>query len=152
MRSYTFEIISRDNNQDGLFNLFTRTIVDNKVNKIRDIVLEQEEGRLDLVCKRLLGSKSYIEEMMMINNIINPFSIKSGDIIYYVSSIDLISLQYKDKEEESVNGEEVTNPKKGTRKDPTRQKGVPPTIRPVDFKQVIVDKVNKTLKLNSKLK
>lgn len=148
MRSFTFEVINRDELQDSLYDIFSKSVVDKPVNRIHDIVRDNEEGRLDLVSLRVYGNTSKVEELMVINNILNPFSIKSGEPIDWVYSAQLDWFNEKDKENKM--SDKVANPK-GTRKDPSRQTGVPPTIRPVDFEQMMVDKKNKTIKLNTRL-
>jgi len=150
MQSYTFEILKdRKKVTDKLYNLFLTTLVDVKnLTKYETIIYENEECRLDLISKRLYGTKTYVEELMIINNIVNPFSIKAGDTFFYVSPADIELM--KRPEEEFV-AETISGKNKSTRKDPTRRKGVPPTIKPIDFEQVIVDRKAKTIKLNTKL-
>lgn len=150
MRSFTFDVIQRDKNQDNLCDIFSKSVVDRNLYRYENIVQVGEEGRIDLVCSRLYGTTKYVEELMVINNILNPFSINVGDTIYYVALKELEAMNMTEKPE--VNSEKVANPKtKNTRTDPSRQTGVPPTIRPLDFEQLIVDKKNKTIKLNTKL-
>jgi hypothetical protein len=151
MKSFTFDIIKREITQDSLYNIFQKSIVDQKVARIESVVQDGEECRLDLISKRIYGSSNYVEQLMIINNIINPFSLNVGDTIYYVDSSSLDFFKQIDKKTDV--SERIANPKnkKGTRIDPTRQTGVPPTIRPVDFEQIIVDKKNNTIKLNTKL-
>ncbi len=151
MKTFTFEVINRDPLQDSLYDIFSKSVVDKPVQRMHDVVRENEEGRLDLVSLRVYGTTDKVEELMVINNILNPFSIQSGEPIDWVYRSQLDWFNEKDKEL-SIS-EKVANPKnkKDTRKDPSRQTGVPPTIRPVDFEQMIVDKKNKTIKLNTKL-
>ena len=129
MKSFTFDIIKREITQDFLYNLFQKSIVDQQATRMEDIVQDGEECRLDLISKRIYGSSNYVEQLMIINNIINPFSISVGDTIYYVDSASLDFFKQIDKTTDV--SERVANPKnkKGTRIDPTRQTGVPPTIR-----------------------
>lgn len=149
MISYTFNIIKRDTKQGNLYNLFRDTVIDKNITKYNTIVLEDEECRIDRICKRLYGNVSYIEELMILNNIINPFSIKSGNIIKFVDIDDIDILRTNEKDEADT--EKIANPKKSTRVDPNRIVGVPPTIKPLNFEQLMVDKKNQTIKLNTKL-
>lgn len=150
MISYTFDNIKRDENQGGLYDIFRQTIIDRKMTLSQDYVQETEEGRLDLVCKRLYGSVKYLEELMMINNIINMWNVKRNDTIYYVS-IDLIE-SYRELEKDDDTSKTIANPKnKSTRTDPNRETGVIPTIKPSNFDQIIIDKKNKKIKINNKL-
>jgi len=59
---------------------------------------------------------------------------------------------FRNPEKNEEISENVAKPRnKNTRKDPNRVKGVPPTIKPLDFEQMLVDRKNKTIKLNNKL-
>jgi len=150
MQNFTLDNIKRDKNQDNLCDIFSKSVVDVPSYKYEDVVQDYEESRLDLVSFRLYGTTKYVEELMVINNILNPFSISIGDTIYYIAEELVVGMNQIDKPE--INSEKVANPKnKKTRTDPSRQTGVPPTIRPIDFEQMIVDKKNKTIKLNTKL-
>lgn len=151
MKSYTFEIIDeRSKNEEGLYDIFLDTVIDKDLIKYQTIVKEKEEARMDLLCKRIYGTSMYIEELMLMNNIINPFSIVVGQLIEFVGQDDIS--YYRDPEETNEKSENIANPKnKNTRKDPNREKGVPPTIKPIGFKQILVDKKNKSIRINNKL-
>lgn len=147
MISFTFNTITRDINQDNLYDIFRQTVIDKPVDRLIDYVREEEEARVDKICLRLYQNTAYIEEFMILNNIVNPWSIKSGDEIVYINSLNILRETLKEETEQQTN----TKTKKDTRIDPTRQKGVPPTIKPADFEQIIIDKKNQTIKLNTKL-
>jgi len=156
MISFTFEVLKRNRKQDGLYDIFRDSIVDQPLPDFaiyENYVLPEEEGRIDLICDRFYGSTGYVEELMMLNNIVNCWSIQSGDKIKYLS-LENITI-YRKTEKDNADSDNVAFPKgkkqKDTRKDPNRQKGVPPTIRPLDFESIMVDKKNKTIKLNTKL-
>jgi hypothetical protein len=151
MKSYTFEVIQRDILQNKLYDIFSKSVFDRDVPKYDDFVKENEDCRLDLVSLRLYGTTEYVEELMVANNIINPFSISFGDPITYVSVEYLNYLRGVDKP--NYNSMKVAKPKnkKSTRQDANRNKGVPPTRRPLDFQQMIIDRKNRTIKLNTKL-
>ncbi len=147
MYSFTFDTITRDENQDFLYDIFTQTIIEKPEDLYYNFIKNDEEMRFDKTMKRLYQSSYNLEEFMVLNNIINPWSIKSGNVVYYISNLQ--SLRQVEKDESITNNFIKKN--KSTRIDPNRQKGVPPTIKPVDFEQILVDKKNKTIKLNTKL-
>lgn len=150
MYSFTFEVIKRDANQDFLYDIFKQTVIEKPLQELYyDFVRDDEECRLDKVLSRLLGSTYNLEEFMVLNNIVNPWSVKSGNIIYYTPKLQT----FRELEKDDSIANNVANPKKkkSTRVDPNRQKGVPPTIKPVDFQHILVDKKNKTIKLNTRL-
>lgn len=149
MINFTFNTIIRDIEQDNLYDIFKQTIIDKDIDRYYDYVRENEEARIDKVCLRIFGTSSNEEEFMVLNDIVNPWSIKSGNDILYIPT--LVALRETIKDETITDN--VANPKKkkDTRVDPTRQKGVPPTIKPLDFENVLIDKKNQTIKLNTKL-
>lgn len=150
MRNFTFEMVVRDSQQDNLYDIFRQTIVDKKIeNKYYNFVKTGEECRLDKVSLRLSNSTAYIEEIMLLNNIVNPWSVNLGDEITFLDTFVVL----QEVEEEDTDIKNIVNPSKNkdTRIDPNRQKGTPPTIKPTNFKQILVDKKNQTIKLNTKL-
>ncbi|NPV12966.1 MAG: hypothetical protein HPY57_14465 [Ignavibacteria bacterium] len=149
MYSFTFDTITRDENQDFLYDIFRQTIIEKPLDLYYNFVKDDEECRLDKVMMRLYSSSYNLEEFMVLNDIVNPWSVQSGNIIYYAQGLQSL----REIERDDTVADNVANPKKKkeTRIDPTRQKGVPPTIKPVDFQQILVDKKNKTIKLNTKL-
>ena len=150
MRNFTFEMVVRDSQQDNSYDIFRQTIVDKKIeNKYYNFVKTGEECRLDKVSLRLSNSTAYIEEIMLLNNIVNPWSVNLGDEITFLDTFVVL----QEVEEEDTDIKNIVNPSKtkDTRIDPNRQKGTPPTIKPTNFKQILVDKKNQTIKLNTKL-
>jgi len=153
MKNFTFTVINRDSTQDNLYDIFKQTVIvtpDVQNNRKLNYVSDGEEARIDKICSRLFDSQSYVEEFMALNNIVNPWSLQVGDEIYYLDG-NLETMRQTEKDDSQT--ENATNPKKkkGVRVDPNRQKGVPPTIKPSDFQQILVDKKNQTIKLNTKL-
>jgi len=143
-------MVVRDSQQDNLYDIFRQTIVDKKIeNKYYNFVKTGEECRLDKVSLRLSNSTAYIEEIMLLNNIVNPWSVNLGDEITFLDTFVVL----QEVEEEDTDIKNIVNPSKNkdTRIDPNRQKGTPPTIKPTNFKQILVDKKNQTIKLNTKL-
>jgi len=150
MFSFTLEKIKRDQEQDNLYNLFTQTYVDKSLNIQYTMAKNNEDMRLDLVSKRLYGGEGFIEELMQLNNILNIWNIKNGDIIYYTDLKELPYLQALEKEISDVYNK-IAKPNKKTRVDPNRIKQVPPIIKPKEFKSIILDTKNKTIRINGNL-
>lgn len=143
MNTYTFTKIKRDSNNDNLYNIFENTIIDADTILFESVVMENETGRLDLVSKRIYGNYNYVEELMMINNILNPFSIKEGDIIYWSNEI------YKYQTEETEEQDNEKNINKTSKVDPKREKGVAPNIAPKGYKSILIE--DNKLKLNENI-
>lgn len=159
MKYYSFNdnILSKQNRFEGnTFDLFKSTVVDTKLNNLQKtpyIIPNEFDGRLDRVCEFLYnGENKYLEELMKINNIYNIHSIKTGDIIYYVSTEDLVSLYSEDNQtSDRVDLLKINNPK-GNVKDANRQKEQLPTVvKDSKNKQINWDKTNKTVSITNKL-
>lgn len=92
MKLYSLEKIERVKEQDNLYDLFYPILKDIDIKNFilkKYIVKEERSMRIDLICLDIYNSIDYIDELMHINNIIDPYSIKKGDVIYYISIEDL---------------------------------------------------------------
>ena len=152
MNIYTFETLDIGN--DGFYNLFEKTMVnDNTISYSYFYITDEYEGRIDLISKYLYGSGDYVEQLMTINNIINPWSIKNGDIIYYPTDSSTFGLLYKRDEPTNDQKDQILlmNKSKSTKKDSNRL-GSPPVIKPDNLKQVDVNYVKKKITIINKFK
>lgn len=139
-----------------LYDLFAKTVVYNKYNVnsylIPYVVENDKEMRVDKICYYFYGNYNFVEEIYKLNNIVNPWSVKQGDIIYYIDP-NFLSLVYE-KDDTSVLDKQtqqaLINTSKNTQKDPNR--GAPPTVKPTNLKQVDVNKDNKQIKIMNKFK
>ena len=90
--------ISRDTSQYNLFNLFQKNIVNNENLDFQIYIVPREfEMRLDRISDYLYGSPNYVEELMVINDILNPYSVKEGQYIYFCD-ITLFPMLYTQDE------------------------------------------------------
>jgi hypothetical protein len=107
------------------------------------IVPREHEMRLDLISFKLYGTTNYVEELMKINNILNPFSIKEGDIINYVST-DKIPSMHSVKEDRKLKALNLAlvDPNKNTEKEK-----LPPSVKPKGKEQLVLDKKNKKIRI-----
>lgn len=146
--------IKRDLNQDGLFNLFQKNIINtNNVNLNLYIVPRECEMRLDRVSYNIYGSPDFTEELMVLNDIINPLSIKEGQSIWFCSVDDLNNLYVKD---ETLNNNaqkqaliKSAQPNRDKQNLSNSDKNLPPTIRPNGLEQIKVSKDNKVQIMNT---
>lgn len=151
---YTLETVKRDKVNNNLYNIVDPVLGQDDTLNYYPYVVGQEEGmRIDLICFSIYGNFTYIDELLAINNIINPWSIKAGNIIYFLDEDDLISLRLAPKVDQTQILLDLVNPNKDTKKDPNRDTGtgLPPTIKPANLKEVDVDFNNKTIKIINKL-
>jgi len=151
------KVLERQKQYEGYtYDLFKPTVVDMKLNGITKyffVVTIEYEGRLDKISEFLYdGENKYVEELMKINNLYNPYCVKTGDIINYISVEDMYAL-YDESTDDSnkIDVMNINNPK-STVKDPNRQNDVLPTVvKDKRVKQVYWNKDNKTVTINNKL-
>ena len=131
--------INRDNNQDGLFNLFQKNIVcDTNIPLNIYIVPREFEMRLDRISNHIYGTPSYVEELMVLNDILSPYSVKEGQYIYFCDlsylqnlyTIDEILTQLDQTRISLIN---ATQPNKNIQ---NSEKGLSSTIKPGALNQV----------------
>ena len=117
------------------------------------IVTDDFQGRLDLVCKFLHGNTNYLEELMTLNHIINPYSIKTNTTIKYYPNSSNYNLIYQSDPPPTDNKDEILmmNRNKSTKKDKNRI-GSPPTIKPDNLKQIDVNHSKKKITIINKFK
>ena len=152
---YTNETALRDQKQENLVDIIDPVVIWNDtLNYLPYLVSHEEAMRPDIICFNIYNNFNYIDELLTWNNILNPWSIKEGQIIYFLDedSIATLRLQAKADDEEIVRS--LVNPKKDSKKDPNRESGtgLPPTIKPAGVKDVTVDFNNKTIKLMDRFK
>jgi len=153
MNIYSFIKLNIEKN--GFYDLFKRTLVNRFITTDIGIfvVTDEYEGRIDLVCRYLHGNSDLVEELMTLNGIINPFSIKIGNIIYYYKNLDNYGLLYQSDPEDFSNKDQILNmnKKKNTKKDVNRI-GSPPTIKPDNLKQIDINYDKKKITIINKFR
>lgn len=154
MKIYSFDItkLIRKIEHSSLYNLFEKNIMFNTTISLRKYTVPREfEMRLDLVSKYLYGTSDYIEELMVINNMISPYSVKENQDIYYCSASNLKKLYQKDDivEDYSTNREAILN---STKKRKASETKIPTTMKPKNLKQVTVDTKNRKIKIMNSFK
>jgi len=151
---YTLETVQRDETMDDLYDVVDPVVIwDDNISYYPYVVQDEEAMRIDLICYSIYGNFNYIDELLTINNIINPWSIKAGDIIKFCEEDALIGLQLKAKTDQQRIVVDLINPSKDTKKDPNREDGtgLTPTIRPANIKEVDINFDNKTMKIMDRL-
>ena len=146
--------ILRDPKQDYLFDLFQKNIV-----KTRNIVLipyvvpREFEMRLDRISNYIFSSPDYVEELMVINDIINPYSVKEGQVLY---NCTIDSAAYLYTKDELLNNTEDQRQSLINSSQPNRQKqnlnsnqNLPVTVKSSNLQQIKVTNDNKVQIINS---
>jgi len=134
-----------------LYDLFERklaynpTIIDNSFT-----VGEEDSGRIDLISRKLYSSMQYVEETLIMNNIVNPFSIEQNDTIYYTSDYNKLDLMHiKDKTINQDNKYKILNINKN--KTSTNSVSLPPSVNP-GIDQLSIDYNKKKITIINKFK
>jgi hypothetical protein len=147
--------IKRDPTQGSLYNLFQKNIVySTDISLGLYIIPKEYEMRLDKISTYLYGSPNYIEELMLINDIINPYSVKEGQSIWFCSSDDFVKLYTKDDmlTHDAVRKQMIqsSQPYRDREKAlSSSDQNLPPTIKPTNLQQIKVTKDNKVKIINS---
>ena len=156
MEFYTFNNTNQKVSKDGyvLYDFFEKTMV-NDIEAIysKYIVPEEYDCRLDLVCKHIYGNTKYMEEIMTQNGIINPFSVKTGDEIYYAYTTNELGVLYqRDVETNEANKKKIlnVNKSKASKQDPNAS--LPPSIKPGNLKSVDINYNKKQITIINKFK
>lgn len=139
------------NNTTGLYNLFITTYNGNQVNLAIFICDRKHNMRLDLVSNDIYNTTRYVGTLCQLNNIINPFSISEGDILYYCTDSDAESLlNVAEVIRQSGIGElmnqvksDLINALKKNKKDnnkiSSRGSDVIPSVLPSNAPQIVID-------------
>jgi len=145
--------IKRDPKQGNLFNVFQKNTRYNK-NILIDfyVVPREHEMRLDKISNFIYGSPNYVEELMILNDIINPYSVKEGQSIWFCSIDNFQNLYvndemltYEEKRKSLINSSQPNRDKKNL----SDNQNLPPTVKPSGLQQIKVSKDNKVQIINS---
>lgn len=109
------------------------------------IVPKEFEMRMDLVCNDIYDSMEYVDFLLWINRIINPFNIKQGMELIFPQP-DIIPKFYAKKDNQREVQDALLNKGKAKRKDKNRSKfreqkrrAIPPTVNESPNQQVRVE-------------
>lgn len=151
--------IKREPTQDYLFDLFQKNIVNTNNFPLQIYIVPREfEMRLDRISNYIYGSPNYMEELMVLNDIISPYSIKEGQYIYF-AQVDNLQKMYttdelqnsKETARQNLINSSQTNKEKQTSNNlvGTNDKNLAPTIKPSNLQQIKVTKDNNIQIINS---
>lgn len=145
--------INRDPKQFDLFNLFQKNIITvQNLPLMIYIVPKEYEMRLDRISQQLYGTDNYVEELMILNDIINPYSIKEGQYIYFCDIDVLPNLYTKDdmsNPNEIKRQELINSTQKVQDITISTDKNLPPNIKPSSLNQITVTDDNQVKIINS---
>ena len=157
MKIYSFEkaeLTTSEVDENGmdhvLFDLFERRVRYSNIADNYITVPNEYSCRIDMISKKLYQSIGYTEETMVMNNIVNPFSVKPNDIIYYTSDYEKLDLLYtKDSNLNSENKYKILNINKS--KASSNVASLPPSVNP-GLNQMDIDYNKKKITIINKFK
>lgn len=146
MKLYSLEKIERVKSNNNLYDMFYPMFRDDINMELKQYKVRSErEMRMDLICTDIYGNTKFIDELMHINGIIDPYSVKKDDIILY-PNIDVITA-IKNKYEGNRKDVEIESNQKDKLDNSLT------TSSPSDsYKQVMVDRDKAELVIINKLK
>jgi len=130
----------------NMFDIRTTQLYIDQMTLVSIPVPREREGRLDLISIDTYGTSDYVEELMIINNIQNPYSIKEGDMINIASMTSLNQLHKIITTDDSDLKQSLVNSSKNSSLDVNRNK-LQPSVKPDGEKQIIVDTQSKIIKI-----
>ena len=121
------------------------------------IITPEEEMRPDLILWSIYGQKGYVDEIFTLNNIVDPLSIRQGDIIWFVDENDISKLRVSQNNNAQTNIQiinSLVDPNAEQKIDYNRDTGdnLLPTIKPTNMKQISVNTDNNTISVINKFK
>lgn len=140
--------IKKSRYQEDLYDLFEKTMTAEKITLTPYTVPREFEMRLDKVSNYLYGTSSYVEELMILNDIVNPLSIKEGQEILFCDISYLPYLYKKDQINDDFDERRDNLIKSSQRKtSEEQQKFLPPTVKPRQLKRISVDTKSRKIKI-----
>jgi hypothetical protein len=112
------------------------------------VVNSHREMRIDLISIDIYGDTRYVDELLHLNGIVDPYSIKKGDTIYYAMNIDVIRNSYENENINSYVDGYITGTTSNVVDDVFTSN---PTLKPSGYKPMIVDTNNNEIIITNKL-
>jgi len=86
--------LERDREQGGLYDLYVTYFTNNKRIIVYGYKVQRGESmRIDNICNKIYKNLNHLTFLMDLNNILNPLTIKDGDLIFYVNEDDIPSFK-----------------------------------------------------------
>lgn len=136
--------LQRDSKQQGLYDMFTTTFINNTAIEVfGHVVTKEEEMRPDLICNTIYKRIDFVSFLCDLNNVKNPLSVKTGDIWLYVNEKEVALFKPNSETKDNIR-QELINKNKGAKKDPNRSDKsipdqLPPTIKKNTTPNITID-------------
>lgn len=96
---------------------------------LKYVVPKKYEMRMDLVSNELYDTPEYMDLLLFVNDIVNPFSLLEGSTLLYPSQNDIVKYQYVSNDPEQVQKTFLNN-SKTKRNDRSREKYLNENVKP----------------------
>lgn len=142
--------IVRDYKQDNLFDLFQKNLVYNNNILFKIYIVPREfEMRLDRISDYLYNTTNYVEELMILNDIISPYSVKEGQYIFYCDIDNLKTLYVTDSLRADISESKQKLIKSQQKNRNEVDNNLSQTIKPSNLEQIKLSKDNRIQILNT---
>jgi hypothetical protein len=111
-------------------------------------VESSREMRMDLISMDIYGDTKHVDELLYLNGIVDPYSVKMNDIIYYANNINIIRTSYKNENLSTKIDYVITGTTSIVVNDVFANN---PTLAPNGYKSMIVDTDNNEIIITNKL-
>ena len=116
--------LTRDINQNNLYDLFIKTYQENPAVPFGSYTVKDEETmRIDLICQKIYSTTEHIDFLLNYNSIDNPLNIMEGDVLICPVS-DAITSYRLDEVGKSTTPIEINSAEKSSYVDENRKKFV----------------------------
>jgi hypothetical protein len=153
MQDYDYLADLTLDSKSGLYNLFITTYNGSQVSLTPFFCTRRHNMRMDIVSNDIYKTNKYVGTLCQINNIMNPFSIKDGMVLFYTSVDEAESLMrvpeiLKQSGIEELLGKvksDLINSFKNKKVDNNRRyynrvdDALPPTILPENSPQIVIE-------------
>jgi hypothetical protein len=153
MQDYDYLADLTIDRKTGLYNLFITTYNGDSVTLIPFICKRRHNMRMDIVSNDIYGTNKYVGTLCQLNNIINPFSISEGWILFYTpvneanglmripesikqSNIDQLLGHVKNDLIKSFKNKKTDSNRANYKRS---DDALPPTILPGDSPQIVIE-------------
>jgi hypothetical protein len=92
MQNYDYLADLTIDKKSGLYNLFITTYNGDKVSLYAFFCERKHSMRMDIVSNDIYGTNKYVGSLCQLNNILNPFAVNEGMVLFYAPVDELDGL------------------------------------------------------------
>jgi hypothetical protein len=129
----------------GLYDLFITTNNGNSVTLYPFYCDKKHAMRMDIISNELYGTTEYVGSLCQMNNIINPFAVNEGDIIFWATVSDMKAMMNIPASLLGQVSSDMVQSMKSRKTDRNRKNytrpadKLPPTLLPDNSPQIVIE-------------